>query len=466
MAEQATTDFTYNGMQRLLQEARYDQAITALARRIEAQPQDRMARLLLLLANVSQFGTSPFDRQIEELRFIADLSSNERHIVRQIFLVCFQHAERDGQTIQKIVYQRLIRRLMLNQPLDVSISEAREIEQSDKAPVAASAPYAVSWTGASAAETEPDPAPVAPRRYGHWDEYALIGAGAMILIVLFGSNVVNGRRAPLAQSPSQPVTLVGSGVQIETGADRNQPAVILAATFTDEPARRLIASQLGELNKAYARWSEADPSTSGTVSLKLSIEPAGKVAKVEEALSRLSEHRFLDVVVAEVRQWKIPLGRTKTVKISVPLIFIPAKAELSQLAVEGQTREPALLRDDHPTTHTSFALEEAEPPSPELQTLAKNETTLKPHTLGRLERDHDTEVAIAAASLETETEIARTAALKHEPRFAAEAIEKVGQGTRVTVLRKERDWIKVKVQTSGNVGYLRKENLAAFNSLR
>ena len=68
------------------------------------------------------------------------------------------------------------------------------------------------------------------------------------------------------------------------------------------------------------------------------------------------------------------------------------------------------------------------------------------------------------ATAETETEIARTAALKHEPRFAAEAIEKVGLGTRVTVLRKERDWIKVKVNTSGNVGYLRKEYLAAVHS--
>ncbi len=104
---------------------------------------------------------------------------------------------------------------------------------------------------------------------------------------------------------------VDSGVQTETGADSNPPAVILAPTFTAEPARRLIVGQLGKLNNAYARWSEADPFTSGTVSLKLSIEPSGKIAKVEEVLSRLSEHRFLDMVVAEVKQWKLPLGGTK-----------------------------------------------------------------------------------------------------------------------------------------------------------
>ena len=44
--------------------------------------------------------------------------------------------------------------------------------------------------------------------------------------------------------------------------------------------------------------------------------------------------------------------------------------------------------------------------------------------------------------------------------------KKVGLGTRVTAPRKERDWIKVKVNTSGNVGDPRKEYLAAVHSLR
>ena len=56
--------------------------------------------------------------------------------------------------------------------------------------------------------------------------------------------------------------------------------------------------------------------------------------------------------------------------------------------------------------------------------------------------------------------------VKNEPRFAADAIENVGRGMRVTVLSKERDWIQVKVKSSGAVGYLRKEYLAAFHSPR
>ena len=184
------------------------------------------------------------------------------------------------------------------------------------------------------------------------------------------------------------------------------------------------------MNNAYARWSEADPSTSGTVSLKLSIEPSGKIAKVEEVLSRLSEHRFLDIVVAEVKQWKLPLGGTNPAEISVPLIFIPAKAGPAQLAAEGKSRGLGVARQDRPSTRTRLA-------------------AVKP------------KLAATSTIPESETEIARTVALKHAPRFAADEIEKVDLGTRVTVLRKERDWIKVKVKTSGKVGYMRKEYLAA-----
>jgi hypothetical protein len=426
MAERTIIEFTYSRIQRLLQEGRYDHAIAMLTRRVESQPMDRAARLLLLFANLSKFGPGEFKRQIEEIRFINDLCGNERYIVQQIFLVGFRHAAQEGQTIQKMAYQCLIRRLMLGQPLDVSISEAREIEDECSNPsFAEDIPHSLGFSGMTCDEAESETVPVAPPRIRRWSQEAMIGAGAMIIIVLLGFYAATGRNAPLAQQLSRPLALVDSGVQLETGADRNSSAVILAPTFTKEPARRLIVGQLGKLNNAYAQWSEADPFTSGTVSLKLSIEPSGKIAKVEEVLSRLSEHQFLDVVVAEVKQWKLPLGGTKTAEISVPLIFIPAKAGPGQLAVEGKS----------PTKQTSF-------------------TAVKP------------KLAATSTIPDNETEIARTAALKHEPRFAANVIEKVGLGTRVMVLRKERDWIKVKVKTSGKVGYMRKEYLAAADTLQ
>jgi hypothetical protein len=436
MAERTTAMFSYSRIQRLVQEGRYDDAIAMLSRRLECQPLDRAARLLLLFANMSKFGPGEFKRQIEEIRFIDDLSGNERYIVQQIFLVGFRHAAQEGRTIQKMAYQCLIRRLMSRQPLDVSISEAQEIEEeSSNQSFAEGIPQTLGFSGMNCDEAESEIAPVTPPPIRRWSHHAMIGAGAMIIIVLSGFYVASGHKTPLAQQPSRPLALVDGGVQIETGADRNPPAVVLAPTFTAEPARRLIVGQLGKLKRAYARWSKANPFTSGTVSLRLSIEPSGKIAKVEEVLSRLSEHQFLDVVVAEVKQWKLPLGGTKTAEISVPLIFIPAKAGSAQLAAEGTSRKPGVARQNRrPTTRTSS-------------------TAVKP------------KLAATSTIAESETEIAHTAALKQAPRFAADVIEEVGLGTRVTVLRKERDWIKVKVNDSGKVGYLRKEYLAAVDTL-
>jgi len=487
MAELPITDFTYSLVQRLIQEAHYDQAIAALSQRIEAQPHDRMARLLLLLANVSQFGTGPFSGQIEELRLFTDLSSNERHIVRQIFLVCFQHAERDGQTIQKIVYQRLIRRLMLNQPLDLSITEAREIEQSEENRSASFAPAALQPTVTRDEEAEAQLFTKAPRRLDRLDQYILIGAGAMIVILLLGSYVMMGQKPRYALNPAQLLSLL-SGEDSEAGSasDRTGPAVRLPPTFTAEPTRRLLLNQLDGLQNAYSRWTNADPTTSGSVSLKLKIEPSGKVAKVEEVVSRLSEHRFIDVVVAEAKLRKLPHGGATAAEISVPLIFNAAATMPGQQVAQPPPQEPVPLSDDLELAHTNFALEEAEPSAPDVPAVAKSENALQPHTHSPLEPDSDTVIAVAAKNSDAsqthaavkaqptaasaialaETETARAAAVKHEPRFAAGAVEKVRLGTRVTVLRKERDWFKVKVQSSGNVGYLRKEYLAGFASLR
>lgn len=312
MTELLQIDFSYGIVRRLLAERSYDQAIALLSERVDAQPEDRTARLMLLLANVSVFGPDAFYRQIDDLRFIVDLSANERSIVRQIFSVGFQYAERDRKTIQKISYQRLIRRLMLGQPLDVSIRDARQTEASNarsgtgealevSEPLALSNPMATTPT-----------APLTPRPINHWDEYLLIAVGVMILIAL--------------------VAIRGSSPRQESLAHNQIPA-----------------------------------------------------------------HRA-------------------TVKPGVP----------SALASEDRLAP----RIDAPGTK-AFGTRE-----------------------------------LISASIDTnsQTEIARAGALKHAPRYAAQTIEKVDRGTRVTVLQKERDWIKVQVQPSGNIGYLRMESLSAFNN--
>jgi len=438
MAEQTTTAFTYSRIQQLLEEDRYDHAIDMLSRRVESQPLDRAARLLLLLANMSKFGPGEFKRQIEEIKLIDDLTGNERYIVQKIFLAGFRHAVQEGQTIQKIVYQCLLRRLMLGHPLDVWISANREIEEECSNPSSAEdISHTLGFSEMKRVEVESETAPLAPPWIRRWSQHAMIAAGTMITIVLLGFYVATGRKAPNAQKPDAPLVHANSDGQLNTVVDL-APAVALPATFTMEPVRQLITNQLGALNKAYVLWQEFHPTASGTVALKLSVAPSGKVLRIDEVVSRLTEHRLLDVVVTEVKKWQIPLGGTKIAEISVPLIFVAGRALPVKLAATRQTRGPTVVSETRLTTSAKSPASMA----------AKRQ------------------LPVASSKPRTETKISRTAALKDEPRFAADVIEKVGLGTRVTVLREERDWIKVKVKSSGNIGYMRKEYLVSYNTIR
>jgi hypothetical protein len=219
--------------------------------------------------------------------------------------------------------------------------------------------------------------------------------------------------------------------------------------------------------------------------LKLKIEPSGKVTRIEEVVSRLSEHRFLEVIIAEAKSWKLPHRGTTATEVSVPLIFNPRAVEATQQVAARQLPEADLPAPQPVAAHTNFALEEAESLAPQLPMVTKKEPAIRRRGIRPPERSEDMELATvsrqrsdapeklavnvqrpALPAAEIETEIARAAALKNEPRFAADAIENVGRGMRVTVLSKERDWIQVKVKSSGAVGYLRKEYLAAFHSPR
>lgn len=338
-------------MQRLLQEARYVQAIAVLSERIDDQPQDRMAQLLFLLANISHYGSDRFAEPIEELRFITDLSTNERNIVRRIFLVCFQQAERDGQTLQKIVYQRLIRRLLLNQPLDLSIGEARAMERcggelptiapTDLAPTSAtSVAGPVQALAALARPTQP------------LNHLALTGTGAMILLLL-GFFLFDGQNIA-GQRNFQPLNS-------RTSAEGMAAATANHAAPLEPPA---------------------------------SAESRSGLEKAEPALKAHTRRRL----------------------------------EVAREARSAKTAQP----------------------TPDQRNLA----------------DAKPKPAEPAVQSGTESEIISASTLKQEPRFAAEAIEKVDRGERVIVLDRKLQWIKVKMQTSGNVGYLRQEYLSVFNQLR
>jgi hypothetical protein len=68
-------------------------------------------------------GPIAYENDIDRLRDLPDLGDTEKEIVRRIFVLGFEAAEKDGREDQAWVYQRLLRRLLLAQALDQPIQK-------------------------------------------------------------------------------------------------------------------------------------------------------------------------------------------------------------------------------------------------------------------------------------------------------------------------------------------------------
>jgi hypothetical protein len=68
-----------------------------------------------------------------------------------------------------------------------------------------------------------------------------------------------------------------------------------------------------------------------------------------------------------------------------------------------------------------------------------------------------------ASDLKTVYKTKRSLSLRKEPRFAAASLQQVAEGTHMSVLGVSGNWLKVKSEYSGAVGYLRKEFLITAN---
>jgi len=87
----------------------------------ERDSSNRQAQLSSLLGRIQVDGAQTHEQEIDRLRAVDDLSDTEREIVRKIFCLGFDAAEKERRQNKMWVYQRLLRRLLLHQPLDEPI---------------------------------------------------------------------------------------------------------------------------------------------------------------------------------------------------------------------------------------------------------------------------------------------------------------------------------------------------------
>ena len=82
---------------------------------------DRQAQFSHLLARIQVYGVPYYEQEIDQIRTVGHLSESEREIVLEIFRFGYEAAEKELRQDKMVAYQRLLRRLLLHQPLDQPI---------------------------------------------------------------------------------------------------------------------------------------------------------------------------------------------------------------------------------------------------------------------------------------------------------------------------------------------------------
>jgi hypothetical protein len=498
MTEIARSQLDFSEIELLLSEGKYEEARVLLSRCLEQDPLDRESRLYLLLVGVTLNGPIAYEDDIDRLRDLVDLSETEKEIVRRIFVLGFEAAEKDGREEQAWVYQRLLRRLLLAQALDQPIPKdttrmfpakeapaprlrddafvpardrrnpARLIEEViaptwlrliallEKTYLACRSWFRHVW------QTAPQPK-VSPR-------IALAITAVTLLIIpiaYFWSPRDNTAKETSSYEPP-PLSLTLPRPKIGKSALTVDPVALSQHRDDAENTDRkqvhvILAGQLSDLRRAYGKWVEKDRDLMGSLLVKMQVDGAGNVTKVEELTSRITDADFGEVVLTEIRKWKFPKANKDAAEFTVPLLFVPQGMDPRTIvrweqALNSPEVDAKAILPLHITSLSSSA-EKRDPPANPGQTL----TDLKALRIGDASASK-TKTPEESPKRVSDYRTRRAAPLRQEPRFAAATAENIDPGTQISVLEAKGDWLKVKTRPSGKVGYVRKEYVAPVSA--
>ena len=519
MSEIARSRQPFAEIELFLSEGKYDDVKLFLARRLEQNPSDRETKLYSLLVSTIIHGPVPYEEEIDGLRSLADLSDIEKDVVRRLFILGFKSAEKEGRQDQAWAYQRLLRRLLLNQPLDHSIPKASaralptnrppsgvvsdtptsvEDDDSDWLRESAMLPQKligilkeISWiclTRCRRALRLSDTAislrkiiPITKEMYWVCLNYcrripettwkakvplqrALIGATVGLLIIplhyfLSAQRHLKSPPSDTSAAPSPSMTHSGptlTNVALSENSDNSE-------TLKRERVRNMVAGQLSGLRRAYSERIQKNPNLMGTLVLKMKMDAAGNIVKAEDMASRLPDPEFIKLVFAEVRNWKFAKADLGAGEFTLPLLFVPDDMDPRTIVRWEQTlnSSEADAKALFPVQITASSRGE-EDRKPSVAPEQKPAEQKIPQTVLEVATKLRKSEAPPRHAIDYKTR--RIAPLRQEPRFAAAPTENIGPGTAISVLETKGDWLKVKTRPSGSVGYVRKEYVIAASA--
>ena len=503
MSEIARPESFLTEIELLLSEGKYDVAKASLLQHLEQHPADRESSLYLLLVNATLTGPETYEAEIDRLRNLLDLNNTERDVVRRLFIIGFKAAEEAGREDQAWAYQRLLRRLLLDQELDRSIprsatASAPSLCQQfipeptvDRVPLQKSR---IEWLGGTVMWIRGISGVMqyrlqasmrllrrTPEIFHHvnlkasftnWmpnmpSRRAFVTATAVLLAVPAAYFLATQHY--LRKELSSNATASSTVATISEPEPADAPAPVAIRANVSEPdglslkrVRSVVTAYLSHLRAVYNEATEKNPNLMGSVSIKITVDEVGNIVKAEDAGSRLSDAAFVEMVLDEVQKWKFPKTAGNG-EFTLPLLFVPEGMDprtivrwektVNAAASEAKVLRTIIITNSSKPVRDRRQVEVAEEKPAEFKIQRTGLTTVS--RIRNIEEP-------AKRTIEYRT--LRRAPLREKPRFAAATTEDVGPGTAIQVLETKGDWLKVRARSSGSVGYVRKEYVMAANA--
>ncbi len=327
--------------------------------------------------------------------------------------------------------------------------------------------------GATALPRLPDLAPLTAKIRA--TTVAMIGILAMPLCGLMAGDENLWEKLQSLIEAERPATSQGTVLAVDTKGLSVRAKN--ASVSTNELFEQAAMEHLARLHHTFNSWSERNQELMGSVSLKLTVDAAGNVARVEPVNAQVNNSSFIQTVIEDVREWKFPSAGGVAAEIVVPLLFIPKGMDPEMIvqwerkvrggpetdkgplpaptvtvlaALQPKENAPALSA---PTTAPVVVEQKAPVAPPPSRAVAPTAQVVMPTAPAAKAKVATKPLPVVTAN--------RQIVMRDNPRYSAGSVREVEEATQLSILENRGDWLKVRA--GSQIGFVRKEYVSPVN---
>lgn len=465
--------------ERLISQGNFQEAISNLEKILKENPNNNEAGLMHLLACVKLYNIYGYEKQIESIKGLPDLTEKERGFAREIFLLAAEESRKTGKEEKAREYRRLATRVILGQISPETLSEIKKETPTPKTKeVQFSMPQERSSVKANRKEVGAparQPRPITERQRARGGTSRLVVSFVLVLGLV--GVLIAGMLGYYAKQKGIGLTDLFRGSDkkppIPSGAPEDQKiAQVVGAeelgfkvwgTGASDTNRResllaeQIESQLENVRQLYQQEVQRKPDLMGSVTLQLTISPSGAVTRVDEFASRIKDKEFKKSVVDEAYNWRFPQSSSGLVKVNYPLLFVPAGMDVTTLikweqGIDRRGTDSDETKQASPIREARKTIEPQSGPSYPGPTISNPSPTREPPR-------YPTEIAGLVPY-----EVLYPTSVFSDAREDSRRVARIEAGTKVNVASVQGDWLEVRSKQGRPPGFIKRDSAVPMTS--